>query len=229
MSISEKDCIEWSKNKLINPFTNRPIVKNGPTYTFFNENCEKYLQSSHCFNLKGLKNIGGTSCYMDSVLFALLAVPNSFVQKTLSGSFNVRNLYLKDLLEQKGKNTEEIWSSIATNKGSVQHLEFLTKHEKDVFKTAFELDQRWLVDLSAQRTPFICQSQSLNIFLSADVHKRDLHQIHFQAWKKGLKSMYYLRSMSIQRSDVVAEMATNGKIVSVDNNINDYEECISCQ
>ena len=83
MSISEKDCIEWSKNKLINPFTNRPIVKNGPTYTFFNENCEKYLQSSHCFNLKGFKNIGGTSCYMDSVLFALLAVPNSFVQKNI--------------------------------------------------------------------------------------------------------------------------------------------------
>ena len=166
---------------------------------------------------------GGTSPGIEPL------VANSFVQKTLSGSFNVRNLYLKDLLEQKGKNTEEIWSSIATNKGSVQHLEFLTKHEKDVFKTAFELDQRWLVDLSAQRTPFICQSQSLNIFLSADVHKRDLHQIHFQAWKKGLKSMYYLRSMSIQRSDVVADMANNEKIVSVDNNINDYEECISCQ
>ena len=154
---------------------------------------------------------------------------NSFVQKTLSGSFNVRNPYLRDLLEEKGKNDEETWSSIATNKGSVQHLEFLTDHEKDVFKTAFEIDQRWLVDLSAQRTPFICQSQSLNIFLSADVHKRDLHQIHFQAWKKGVKSMYYLRSMSIQRSDVVAEMANNEKAVSVDNNVNDYEECLSCQ
>ncbi len=105
----------------------------------------------------------------------------------------------------------------------------MTDHEKDVFKTAFEIDQRWLVDLSAQRTPFICQSQSLNIFLSADVHKRDLHQIHFQAWKKGVKSMYYLRSMSIQRSDVVAEMANNEKAVSVDNNVNDYEECLSCQ
>ena len=166
---------------------------------------------------------GGTSPGIEPL------VANSFVQKTLSGSFNVRNPYLRDLLEEKGKNDEETWSSIATNKGSVQHLEFLTDHEKDVFKTAFEIDQRWLVDLSAQRTPFICQSQSLNIFLSADVHKRDLHQIHFQAWKKGVKSMYYLRSMSIQRSDVVSEMANNKKTVSIDNNINDYEECLSCQ
>ena len=166
---------------------------------------------------------GGTSPGIEPL------VANSFVQKTLSGSFNVRNPYLRDLLEEKGKNDEETWSSIATNKGSVQHLEFLTDHEKDVFKTAFEMDQRWLVDLSAQRTPFICQSQSLNIFLPADVHKRDLHQIHFQAWKKGVKSMYYLRSMSIQRSDVVAEMANNEKAVSVDNNVNDYEECLSCQ
>ena len=166
---------------------------------------------------------GGTSPGIEPL------VANSFVQKTLSGSFNVRNPYLRSLLEEKGKNDEETWSSIATNKGSVQHLEFLTDHEKDVFKTAFEIDQRWLVDLSAQRTPFICQSQSLNIFLSADVHKRDLHQIHFQAWKKGVKSMYYLRSMSIQRSDVVSEMANNEKTISVDNNINDYEECLSCQ
>ena len=108
-------------------------------------------------------------------------------------------------------------------------MDFLTDHEKDVFKTAFEIDQRWLVDLSADRTPFICQSQSLNIFLPADVHKRDLHQIHFQAWKKGVKSMYYLRSMSIQRSDVVADMTTSNKISPIKNNASDYEECLSCQ
>ena len=80
--------------------------------------------------------------------------------------------------------TDEIWSSITTNKGSVQHLDFLSDHEKDVFKSAFEVDQRWLIDLAAQRTPYICQSQSLNVFIPADVHKKDLHQIHFQAWKK---------------------------------------------
>ena len=152
---------------------------------------------------------------------------NSFVQKTLSGSFNVRNLHLKKLLEEKGKNNDEIWSSITTNKGSVQHLDFLSQHEKDVFKNAFEIDQRWLIDLAAQRTPYICQSQSLNVFLPADIHKKDLHQIHFQAWKKGVKSMYYCRSMSIQRSDVVANME-HSRDTEVDNN-NDYEECLSCQ
>ncbi|MBT3939539.1 MAG: ribonucleoside-diphosphate reductase subunit alpha, partial [Pelagibacterales bacterium] len=94
---------------------------------------------------------------------------NSFVQKTLSGSFNVRNPHLKQLLEEKNKDTDDIWSSITTNKGSVQHLGFLTQHEKDVFKSAFEIDQRWLIDLAAQRTPYICQSQSLNVFIAADV------------------------------------------------------------
>ena len=154
---------------------------------------------------------------------------NSFVQKTLSGSFNVRNPHLKQLLEEKNKDTDDIWSSITTNKGSVQHLGFLTQHEKDVFKSAFEIDQRWLIDLAAQRTPYICQSQSLNVFIAADVHKKDLHQIHFQAWKKGIKSMYYLRSMSIQRSDVVSNMGQSTNNISDQEKSNDYEECLSCQ
>ena len=151
------------------------------------------------------------------------------MQKTLSGSFNVRNPHLKQLLEEKNKDTDDIWSSITTNKGSVQHLGFLTQHEKDVFKSAFEIDQRWLIDLAAQRTPYICQSQSLNVFIAADVHKKDLHQIHFQAWKKGIKSMYYLRSMSIQRSDVVSNMGQSTNNISDQENSNDYEECLSCQ
>ena len=118
----------------------------------------------------------------------------------------------------------------------MQHLECLDQNEKAIFKTAFEIDQRWIVDLSAERTPFVCQSQSINLFLAADVHKRDLHQIHLQAWKKGLKSLYYLRSMSLQRSDVVSEVATsdlqkqkNKKKDFVSSNVNDYEECLSCQ
>ena len=153
---------------------------------------------------------------------------NSFVQKTLSGSFNVRNLHLKKLLSEKNMDTDDIWNSITTYKGSVQHLDFLSDHEKDVFKSAFEVDQRWLIDLAAQRTPYICQSQSLNVFIPADVHKKDLHQIHFQAWKKGIKSMYYLRSMSIQRSDVVSNMGQSTNNISQENT-NDYEECLSCQ
>ncbi|MFT9380269.1 MAG: ribonucleotide-diphosphate reductase subunit alpha, partial [Gluconobacter sp.] len=106
---------------------------------------------------------------------------NVFLQKTLSGSFSVRNRHLTTILEERGQNTDKVWSDITLSKGSVQHLDFLTQDEKDVFKTAFELDQRWVVEHAADRAPFICQAQSVNLFLPADVHKRDLHQIHFQA------------------------------------------------
>jgi len=159
---------------------------------------------------------------------------NSYTHKTLSGSYNVRNRYLEEILEKYKKNNEEIWSSITTNQGSVSHLDFLTDLEKDVFKTAFELDQKWIVDLGADRTPYISQAQSINIFLPADVHKRELHQIHFQAWKKGLKSLYYCRSKSIQR----AENINSGSSTDVTKNVysqnksddkTDYDECLSCQ
>jgi ribonucleoside-diphosphate reductase alpha chain len=111
----------------------------------------------------------------------------------------------------------------------VQHLEFLTDLEKDVFKTAFELDQRWVIELAADRTPFVCQSQSVNLFLPADVHKRDLHHLHFQAWKKGMKSLYYLRSKSIQRADVVSRFGAAPVVQSVEGGYLDYEECLACQ
>ena len=160
---------------------------------------------------------------------------NSYTHKTLSGSFNVRNKYLAKLLEKHGKNDDETWSSITTNQGSVSHLDFLTQEEKDVFKTAFELDQRWVIDLGADRTPYISQAQSINIFIPADIHKRDLHQIHFQAWKKGLKSLYYCRSKSIQRAENVNDTkATDvtSNVYKSKNNQNEqpeYEECLSCQ
>ena len=156
---------------------------------------------------------------------------NSYTHKTLSGSFNVRNRYLKELLAKHGKDTDEVWSSITTNQGSIMHLDFLSDHEKDVFKTAFEIDQRWLIDHSADRTPYISQAQSLNVFLPADVHKRDLHQVHFQAWKKGLKSLYYCRSKSIQRAEVVNQTVLNAsKNQSASNGeAANYEECLSCQ
>ena len=109
------------------------------------------------------------------------------------------------LLASKGRDTDEVWSSITLTKGSVQHLDFLTEQEKAVYKTAFELDQRWVVEHAADRTPFICQSQSVNVFIPADIHKRDLHQIHMLAWKRGVKSLYYCRSLSIQRADNVSE------------------------
>ncbi|AEA81760.1 ribonucleotide reductase of class Ia (aerobic), alpha subunit [Candidatus Pelagibacter sp. IMCC9063] len=158
---------------------------------------------------------------------------NSYTHKTLSGSFNVRNKYLKQILAKYEKDTDEVWSSITTNQGSISHLNFLSDLEKDVFKTAFEIDQRWLIDHSADRTPYVSQAQSLNVFLPADVHKKDLHQIHFQAWKKGLKSMYYCRSKSIQRAEVinqtVANAAKNQPAEASNGEAANYEECLSCQ
>ncbi len=159
---------------------------------------------------------------------------NAYTHKTLSGSFPVRNPHLMKVLEEKGQNTEATWSSIVLHEGSVQHLEFLTPHEKDVFKTAFEIDQRWLVDLAGDRQPFVCQAQSLNIFLPADVQKRDLHQIHWMAWEKKVKSLYYLRSKSLQRSesrvsaDIAWERQTQSNAAS-GKNPNDGEECLACQ
>ena len=155
---------------------------------------------------------------------------NSYTHKTLSGSFNVRNKFLEELLEKYGQNNSDVWSSITTNQGSIQHLNFLTQEEKDIFKTAFELDQRWLIDLSADRTPYISQAQSLNVFIPADVHKKDLHQIHFQAWKKGLKSLYYCRSKSIQRAEVVSKSFVESSAEKKETNkTTNYEECLSCQ
>ncbi len=171
---------------------------------------------------------------------------NSYNHKTLSGSFAVRNKYLQKLLAERGVDNEDIWSSITINEGSVQHLDCLDDHEKAVFKTAIEMDQRWIVEHAADRTPHVCQSQSVNLFLPADVHKRDLHQLHFQAWKKGMKSLYYCRSMSIQRAEKVAEkgelkvmtIPVAGRINEAELPLaarapepvnNNYEECLACQ
>ncbi len=170
---------------------------------------------------------GGTSPGIEPI------AANSYTHKTLSGSFNVKNKYLEKVLEKYNKNNDEIWSSITTNQGSVMHLDFLSKEEKHIFKTAFEIDQKWIVELGADRTPHISQAQSINIFLPADVHKKELHQIHFQAWKKGLKSLYYCRSKSIQR----AENINNGSSTDVKMNVykkqepqeTEYDECLSCQ
>ena len=172
---------------------------------------------------------GGTSPGVEPI------AANSYTHKTLSGSFNVRNRHLKQLLAKYDKDNDEVWSSITTNQGSVSHLDFLTQNEKDVFKTAFELDQKWIIELSADRTPHISQAQSINIFLPADVHKKELHQIHFQAWKKGLKSLYYCRSKSIQRAENVNDANSTDVTANVykskkqQDSQPEYEECLSCQ
>ncbi len=167
---------------------------------------------------------------------------NAYNHKTLSGSYAVKNRHLEILLEQKGKNTEDVWSSIFTNEGSVQHLDFLTDDEKDVFKTAFEIDQRWLIEHAADRTLYVCQAQSLNVFLPANVHKRDLHMIHMEAWKKGVKSLYYCRSKSIQRAESHASwQRSKDAAPKIEGNREPelsvkeipaeikYDECLACQ
>lgn len=159
---------------------------------------------------------------------------NAFTHKTLSGSFAVRNKYLQKMLEEKGLNEEEIeeiWSDVFTSEGSVQDLDVLTQDEKDVFKTAFEMDQRWLIEHAADRTPFVCQAQSLNIFLPGNVHKKDLHGIHWEAWKKGVKSLYYCRSRSVQRaeSNNSWKKSKAADQPAQDSGENKYEECLACQ
>jgi ribonucleoside-diphosphate reductase alpha chain len=168
---------------------------------------------------------GGTSAGIEPI------PANIYTHKTLSGSFAVKNPYLERLLEEKGQNTDAIWGSILENEGSVQHLDFLSQDDKDVYKTAFELDQRWVVELAADRTPEICQSQSVNIFLPGDVDKWDLHMLHWQAWERGVKSLYYLRSKSVQRASYAgSDVAVAGPVNGFDApSKTDYEECLACQ
>ena len=135
----------------------------------------------------------------------------------------LKNKFLEKLLDKKGKNTPEVWKSIITNHGSVQELDFLTDFEKSIFVTAVEIDQRWVIELAAQRQEFICQSQSCNLFFPADVSKQELHNVHMMAWKKGMKTLYYLRSEAIKRADNVSDKKLREYIF-------DYDEgCLACE
>lgn len=167
---------------------------------------------------------GGTSAGIEPL------AANAYTHKTLSGSFAVRNPYLQQLLASKGLNTEETWRQITLNQGSVQQLEGLSDWEKAVFETAAEIDQRWLIDLAADRAPYIDQAQSLNLFLAADIHKRDLHQLHFQAWKKGVKSLYYCRSQSLARAEsALNQQSKQSTSPTTSGAETSYEECLACQ
>lgn len=183
---------------------------------------------------------GGTSACIEPI------PANIYTHKTLSGSFIVKNPHLLKLLQEKSKDSANVWNSILEKGGSVQHLDFLSPEEKDSFKTSFEIDQRWLIELAADRTPYIDQAQSLNLFIPADVEKWDLLMLHIRAWELGVKSLYYLRSKSMQRagfagSEAPAEGASEGG-VEADNTLDpktvelmttagttDYDECLACQ
>ena len=159
---------------------------------------------------------------------------NIYTHKTLSGSFVVKNEYLEALLQKKSKDSTAVWNSILERGGSVQHLDFLSPEEKAVFKTSFEIDQRWLLEFAGDRAPFIDQAQSLNLFIPADVDKWDLMMLHFQAWEKGIKSLYYLRSKSVQRAGFAGGVEADNtadapKIELSAGEQTDYEECLACQ
>ena len=150
---------------------------------------------------------------------------NAYTQKTKSGTSLQKNEYLEDILRDLGMDTDEVWKSIVTNGGSVQHLEFLDDWTKDVFKTAVEIDQRWIIDMAADRQKHICQSQSLNVFFPADVSKQELHAIHMMAWKKKVKTLYYLRSEAYKRAEKVSDEVLRQRIFeSIDENA-----CVACE
>lgn len=129
----------------------------------------------------------------------------AYTHRTRAGSFLVKNVYLTRLLKEKGHDNESTWSSIITKKGSVQHLPFLNEGEKAIYKTAQELDQNWVVTHAADRQEFICQGQSVNLFFPSGTPKRYVNKVHFNAWRKGLKGLYYLRTEASSRAETVSD------------------------
>jgi ribonucleoside-diphosphate reductase alpha chain len=156
---------------------------------------------------------------------------NIYTHKTLSGSFTVKNPYLDKIIRTKGVDYDATWNSILEHEGSVQHLEWMDDLDKATFKTSFEIDQRWLIELAGDRAPMIDQAQSLNLFIPADVNKWDLLMLHFRAWEVGVKSLYYLRSKSLQRAGFAGSVANDNVIEKpvVMAETKDYDECLACQ
>ena len=147
---------------------------------------------------------------------------NAFTQKTKSGSYLMKNKFLETVLERYNSNDEQTWSSIIANKGSCQHLGFLSEEEREVFKTAVEINQAWIVEHASARQEFICQSQSVNLFFPPDVNKGDLHNVHMLAWAKNMKTLYYLRSEAIGRADNVSNQVKREIIF-------EQSDCLSCE
>jgi ribonucleoside-diphosphate reductase alpha chain len=168
---------------------------------------------------------GGTSPCVEPI------PANIYTHKTLSGSFAVKNPYLEKLLASKGLDNPATWNSILEHEGSVQHLNGLTDEEKATYKTAFEIDQRWVVEFAADRSPYVCQGQSINLFLPSDIDKWDLLMLHWKAWEAGVKSLYYLRSKSVQRAAFAGVEADNTRAwpERMLESKTDYEECLACQ
>ena len=155
---------------------------------------------------------------------------NAYTHRTRAGSHLVQNIYLEEELEKVGKNHPDVWSSIITNGGSVQHLDFLSDEIKDVFKTAIELDQLVLVEQAADRQEYLCQGQSLNLFFPAGADKKDLHRAHFAAWKLGTKGLYYLRTETSQRAENVSLKVARDALKDFETQtMESQDECVACE
>lgn len=160
---------------------------------------------------------------------------NAYRQDTLSGAFLNKNKFLDALIRKKidedpSINYDRVWSSIIAHEGSVQHVRFLSDYEKDIYKTAMEIDQRWVIEHAADRQMFIDQAQSLNVFFRPDANVKYLHAVHFLAWKKGLKTMYYCRSEKIGKADKVSRRIERQVIQELDMSaIAMGEDCIACE
>jgi ribonucleoside-diphosphate reductase alpha chain len=160
---------------------------------------------------------------------------NAYRQDTLSGSHLNKNKYLDkvvtDYVNSNPKaDAQEIWSSIIANDGSVQHLDWMEDWTKDVFKTSMEIDQRWVVQHAADRQPWIDQAQSLNVFFRPDSHIKYIHAVHFQAWKTGLKTMYYCRSDKIAKADKVSKRIEREIIKEINlHDLAEGNECLACE
>ena len=154
---------------------------------------------------------------------------NAYTHRTRAGSHLVKNKYLEQELKKAKKNTQDVWSSIITNGGSVQHLDFLSDEIKAVFKTAIEIDQMVLVEQAADRQEYLCQGQSLNLFFPAGAEKKELHKAHFAAWKLGCKGLYYLRTETSQRAENVAEKVSRDALKDYETQALSQEECVACQ
>jgi len=154
---------------------------------------------------------------------------NAYTHRTRAGSHLIKNRYLKEELENLNMETPEIWTSIITNGGSVQHLEFLSDEIKSVFKTAIEINQNVIVRLAGDRQKYLCQGQSLNVYFPAGASKKYLHEVHFRAWKEGCKGLYYLRTETSNRAENVAEKVELNKLTDLTDIQKEEDECIACQ
>ena len=177
--------------------------------------------------------------YLDNVLQFFMIVScspsiephkaNAYTHRTRAGSHLIKNRYLEEELIKLNMDKPEIWTSIITNGGSVQQLEFLSEETKNIFKTAIEINQNVIVEMAGNRQRYLCQGQSLNVFFPAGASKRYLHEVHFKAWGAGCKGLYYLRTETSNRAENVAEKIELNKLTDLTDIAKEEDECVACQ